>query len=118
MANFSKTKFGLAQLKVEISYFAVYMNIFYLHLTLIAAMIFQVFLFILSSPIILISFSGEGNFMGSTMISNVFHFSAVQHLNYFFKLERNQTSSIAMIGRLLLLYDNFTCFLSMYIPFS
>jgi hypothetical protein len=51
----------------------------------------QVFLFILLSLFILTNTSGEGNFMASTMISNVFHFSAEWHWSFFFKLARNQT---------------------------
>lgn len=73
----------------------------------------QVFLFTLLSLIILISSSGEDNFMESMMISDVFHFLAAQRLSCFFKLASNRTSFTVMIGKQLLLYGQleFHCWL-------
>lgn len=54
-------------------------------------LVMQAFLSISLSLIIQISSFGEGHFMGSMMISNVFHILVVQHLSYFSKLAKNQT---------------------------
>lgn len=51
----------------------------------------QVFLFTLLSLNTLTSSFGEGSFTENMMISIVFRFSAVLHLNCFFKLAKNQT---------------------------
>ncbi|XP_043815457.1 uncharacterized protein LOC122721271 isoform X2 [Manihot esculenta] len=52
---------------------------------------FKVFLFTLLSLNTLTSSFGEGSFTENMMISIVFCFSAVLHLNCFFKLAKNQT---------------------------
>ena len=65
-------------------------NLFYCFIVNVI-LVMQGFLSISLSLIIQVSSSGEGQFMGSMMISDVFHILAVQHLSYFSKLAKNRT---------------------------
>lgn len=103
MAGCSKIKSGLAPSKVKS--ISVALRIAYLSLSFNLSITLQAFLSILLNLIIRVISFGEDSCMVNMMTSSVSHTLAGQHLSYCFKLARNQTLFIAMIGRQLLLYE-------------
>lgn len=102
MAGCSKIKSGLAWSKVK----SISVTLRSADLSIISnvTIIFQAFLSTLLNLTIRVISSGEDSCMESMTTSSVSHTLAGQHLSYCYRLARNQTLFIAMIGKQLLLY--------------